>query len=239
MYRRLRSAVILAVVMGGLDVGCGGPPPEPGDTRSTGAEVSREPVSATPGLTPAPSATPTPIPTAAPSPEGGVFGAMLEAIRESSPPGSRLALGRDRLDGDWIVDGDVDDGRGPGRLLVVVSDRAGTFTANPCADPDYRQGADCVRRHLDGGRVLVLRGAVDFEGSRTVDVTLIHADRSGVSAEASNWSIGQGLKPPRPGLELPPMPVTRPEPLFSVDELAQLVLAVDELTRACIEAGCE
>jgi TolB protein len=199
------------------------------------AEPAWQPVPA--GVSPSPVETPRPKPTDAtltptPSPasQGGMFAAMLEAVRASSPPGWRFTLGRDRLDGDWRIDGDVDDGSGPGRLSVDLTLRPGMLQADPCADPEFRQGARCVRRRLPNGDLLVLRDiVVDPGGMKTIEVVLVHPDRSGVSAEAGNWTIATlpNGTPLSQG-ELPKPRVTRADPLYTVDQLAQLVLAVDE-----------
>ena len=78
--------------------------------------------------------------------------------------------------------------------------------------------------------LLVLREIVaDPGGMKTIEVVLVHPDRSGVGAEAGNWTIATlpNGTPLSQG-ELPKPRVTRPDPLYSVDQLAQLVLAVDE-----------
>jgi WD40-like Beta Propeller Repeat len=181
--------------------------------------------------TPRPSPTDaTPTPTPSPASNSGMFAAMLDAIRASSPPGWRFTLGSDRLDGDLRIDGDVDDGSGPGRLSVDVTLRPGMLEADPCADPEFRQGARCVRRRLPNGDLLVLRDIVaDPGGMKTIEVVLVHPDRSGVAAEAGNWTIATlpNGTPLSQG-ELPKPRVTRRDPLYTLDQLAQLVLAVDE-----------
>jgi Tol biopolymer transport system component len=192
--------------------------------------------------TPRPSptdATPTPSPSSA-SPSG-MFAAMLEAIRASSPAGWRFTLDSDRLDGDWRLDGDVDDGSGPGRLYVDVTLRPGILEADPCADPEFRQGARCVRRPLPNGDLLVLRDVVaDPGGMKTIEVVLVHPDRSGIGAEAGNWTIGAADPTPSSQSEAPtPLVVTRPDPLYTVDQLAQLVLAVDERIEECMRTNCQ
>jgi Tol biopolymer transport system component len=192
--------------------------------------------------TPRPSpidATPTPAPSSA-SPSG-MFAAMREAIRASSPPGWRFTLNSGRLDGDWRLDGDADDGSGPGRLYVDVTLRPGMLEPDPCADPEFRQGARCVRRRLPNGDLLVLRDIVaDPGGMKTIEVVLVHPDRSGVGAEAGNWTIGAADPTPSSQSEVPtPLVVTRPDPLYTVDQLAQLVLAVDERIKECMRTSCQ
>ena len=54
--------------------------------------------------------------------ETGMFGAMLDAIRGSSPPGWEFSLQGDRLDGDWRLDGDANDGAEITGILHVDGD---------------------------------------------------------------------------------------------------------------------
>ncbi len=207
------------------------------------AEPAWQPVPA-PGASPAVE-TPRPSPTDATPPssasQGGMFAGMLEAIRASSPAGWHFTLGSDRLDGDWRLSGVADDGSGPGRLYVDVTLRPGMLEADPCADPEFRQGARCVRRPLPNGDLLVLRDIViDAGHMKTIEVVLVHPDRSGIGAEAGNWTI-EALPSGTPISqgELPKPRVTRPDPLYTVDQLAWLVLAVDERIQECMRTSCQ
>ena len=177
---------------------------------------------------------------ASPEPNNGVFAAMLQAIRASSPPGWRFTLTADRLDGDWRLDGDVDDGSGPGRLLLDLTVRPNMLLAHPCADAEFRQGGRCIERSLLAGDVLVLRDVVvDPGGMKTIEAVLVHPDGSGVGAEAGNWTLApirDDSPTPETGLGMPR--VTRPDPLYTVDRLSRLVRTVDETTSGCIDAGC-
>jgi hypothetical protein len=165
---------------------------------------------------------------------------MLEAISASSPPGWAVTLDRDRLDGDWRLDGTVDDGSGPGSLLVDFTVRPGMLLAHPCADAEFHRGARCVERSLRSGDLLVLRDVVvEAGGMKTIQVVLVHPDGSGVGAEAGNWllaaltdetSLSQG------GLPMPR--VTRPDPVYSIVQLGRLVKVIDESVRRCLNAGC-
>jgi hypothetical protein len=210
--------------------------PAPGASPS----VSPTPQPAPSGTASSP-AVPTPTPSVQPSPlpETGMFGAMLDAIRASSPPGARLELASDRLDGDWNLDGTVDDGAGPGRLLVDVTFRPRMLEAHPCADSEFRQGGSCVERPLADGDLLVLRDVVVGPGRmQTIEAAIVHPDRTGVGAEAGNWSL-----PPLPAGTLGPgglgtPAVTRTQPLYTVDQLGKLVQAVDEATRRCASTSC-
>jgi hypothetical protein len=174
---------------------------------------------------------------ASPEPTIGVFAAMLEAVPASSPPGWRFTLTGDRLDGDWSLDGGVDDGSGPGRLLTYVTVRPNMLLSHPCADPEFRQGGRCTQRSLPDGDVLVLRDVVVGPGEmKTIEAVLVHPDGSGVGAEAANWTITPLPDDTPIQNSGPPMPrVTRPDPLYTVD---RLVRTVDERTGDCIDAGC-
>lgn len=195
------------------------------------------PAGATPHVSPSETA---PSPTPSPSPENGMFGAMLEAIRVSSPPGWNFALRSDRLDGDWRLDGDVDDGSGPGRLYVDVTFRPGMVLAHPCADDQYRQGARCVEHSFPNGDLIALRGVViDAGGMKTIDVTLVHPDGSGVGAEAGNWTIAPLPSGAVSQSDLPMPRVTRSDPLYTIEQLGHLVQAVDERVQRCMRVHCK
>jgi hypothetical protein len=111
-------------------------------------------------------------------------------------------------------------------LYVVVTPRRGDLTAHPCGDPDFRQGGRCIEERLPDGDRLVLRDRVTGGGVTTVLAVLIHPDRSGITAEASNMAIDFPLGPLPPGGPEPPV-VTRPAPLYSVGELGALLLALE------------
>jgi hypothetical protein len=181
---------------------------------------------------------PAPGPSPAALPEHGVFGAMADAIRQASPPGWKFNLSSDRLDGDWRLDGWADDGSGPGRLFVTVTARPGMLTAHPCADPEFRQGGRCEERPLANGDLLVLRDVIeDAGGVRTIQVVIVHPDRSGVAAEAGNWII-DGIPPSVTQGDLPTPEITRADPVYSVGQLADVVLAIDQRTRECFRHSC-
>ena len=165
--------------------------------------------------------TPRSTPSAALSlvPSDPVFEAMVGAIRAKNPT-LRIRLHPDRLDGDWRLDGEVDDGLGPGRLFIDVTPKPGNITLNPCRDPDFVQGGRCIVRLLANGDRLALRGVVTANGTRTVVVALIHPDRTGITAEASNFTIG-GVS----------TSITRRLPVYTVQELGRLVVALDQAVR--------
>jgi hypothetical protein len=97
-----------------------------------------------------------------------------------------------------------------------------------------------VKRQLSNGDLLVLRDIViDAGGMKTIEVVLIHPDRSGVGAEAGNWTIAAlPTGTPISQSDLPMPRVTRADPLYTVDQLARLVLAVDEKATECIRTSC-
>jgi hypothetical protein len=144
-----------------------------------------------------------------------VFDAILDVITAQRPR-FRFHFTPDRLDGDWRLDGVADDGRGPGRLFLDVTTKPGNLTANPCTDPDFVQGGRCTSRILPTGSRLVRRGLVEENGIRTVVVALIHPDRSGLTIEAGNFAI-DGFS----------SVVNRPMPLYSIEDLAELIVAID------------
>jgi hypothetical protein len=175
-----------------------------------------------------------------PTPERGVFGAMLKAIRVSSPPHLDMTFEADRLDGDWRLDGTVADGSGPGNLLVDLTVRPGMLQSHPCADAEFRRRATCVERSLPDGDLLVLRDlVVERGGMKTIEVVLVHPDRSGVAAEAGNWTLAPLAEGTSVSQSELPMPrVTRSSLVYSVQQLGRLVQAVDVRARRCIRAGC-
>jgi hypothetical protein len=176
---------------------------------------------------PAPSATDVPA-------LRGVHALMLATIAHDRPM-LRFDLHPDRLDGSWILDGNADDGLGPGRLYVVVTPRRGDLTAHPCGDPDFRQGGRCIEQELPNGDRLVLRDRVTGGGVTTVLAVLIHPDRSGITAEASTMRMdlsGGAIGPGGP----PPPVVTRTDPLYTARDLGALLVRIDERLKS---AGIE
>jgi len=165
------------------------------------------------------------------SPDGLTAGQrrIARAIVASSPAGWTFDLSPDRWDG-LGVEATADDGRGPGRLLVGVS--TATQLLHPCADAEFRQGASCTERSLPGGAVLSLRGEVAAGAVRYVDVTLTHPDGSGVLAESVNTTLTWPL-PERVTAQQKRhlQRVSRPDPTYTVEQLARLVTAVDAAAR--------
>jgi hypothetical protein len=208
-------------------------------TRAFDRDTRRSPAA---DLTPSATSEPSPIktPSESPSPapdwaQSGVFGAMYDTITSGSPAGWNFDLTHDRLDGDWRIDGNVDDGAGPGRLYVDVTTRPGNLEADPCSDPEFTQGARCYRVPQPNGDLLVLRDIVtDPGGTKTIEVVLIHPDRSGISAEAGNFRAPVLPEPGHPSSS----EVTRDQPLYEVGQLGKLVLALDHAVQDCLRTSC-
>jgi hypothetical protein len=212
-------------------------------TRAFGRDTGRHPAA---DLTPSATSEPSPIktPSESPSPapdwaQGGVFSAMYDTITSASPAGWSFDLTHDRLDGDWVIDGNVDDGAGPGRLYVDVTTRPGNLQADPCFDSEFALSSPCETQHLANGDTLVLRDVhTDPGGTKTIEVVLIHPDRSGISAEAGNFaapvlpvgSVTQG--------QLSPAQVTREDPLYTVGQLGKIMMAVDQAVQNCLRTSC-
>ena len=224
------GACLLALLVGGC--GSAAPSSTPaGTTGVTAAPPTAAPPSSSPSTTPASSSSTAPAiePTVTPAPLAGID-ALMAATIAADRPMLRFDLQPDRLDGSWILDGNADDGLGPGRLYVVVTPRPGDLTAHPCGDPDFRQGGVCVEQVLPNGDRVVLRDRVTSHGVTTVLAVLIHPDRSGITAEASNVEIP--IPPPAiTGNQRRSVVVSRPDPLYTARELSALVQAIDVALR--------
>lgn len=172
-----------------------------------------------------PSATATAPASSTAEPIDPVFSVMTEVITASRPT-TTFELSPDRLDGSWILDGNAIDALGRGRLYVVVTPRPGDLLAHPCGDPDFPQGGACAERALPDGSRLVIRDRVAAGDVTTVLAVVIHPDRSGITAESSDASIG-----PQPSMivggDVPPMSQTRATPPYTAAELAELIVEID------------
>lgn len=230
---RARSMAAGAALIATISLGCTAtapaPTPAPPATVPSAAQSTIDRSSAT--AIPTASGTPSTM-TASPSSEppaespalDELFAAMLESIVTDRPT-ARFDLQPDLFDGTWTLDGNADDGLGPGRLYVTVTPRPGDLTAHPCGDPDFRQGGRCFEQALANGDRLVLRDRVTGGGVTTVLAVLIHPDRSGITAESSNMVIDLASGPIGPGPRDPPT-VTRAEPLYTARDLGRLLLAI-------------
>ena len=152
---------------------------------------------------------------------------VLAAIEAASPEGFTFAATADRWDG-VNLEGEVNDGTAPGRLMVGVSPAHGSQLLHPCEDAEYRQGGTCTERTLPDGSVLSLRGMVDFDRIRYIDVVLTHPDGGGLNLENGNFTITWPLPQvatPKEKNEL--AHVSRDNPAYTVEQLADVVLAID------------
>jgi hypothetical protein len=226
---RLASAVAILSI-----VGCGAAASTPAGPiaaeRSPEPEVissSSEAVDATEAPPPPPASSP--ASTTGIVPTDLVFPLMMDVIRASRPDAT-FELREDQLDGTWSLDGDVIDATGRGRLYVVITPRPGDLTAHPCADPDFRQGGPCAERIQPDGSRLAIRDRVTGGDVTTVIAVVIHRDRSGLTAEASDASINGPLEALTDG-DRPALTRTRAAPPYTAPELAGLVLEMDRRLR--------
>jgi hypothetical protein len=185
---RARPTIAGTWLIATISLGCAATAPAPtaAPPSTAPSTIDRSSATAIPTASGSPS-TATASPSSEPAGESPVldevFAAMLETIVTDRPT-VRFDLHPDRLDGSWILDGNADDGLGPGRLYVTVTRRAGDLTAHPCGDPDFRQGGRCFEQALPNGDRLVLRDRVTGGGVTAVLAVLIHPDRSGITAES-------------------------------------------------------
>ena len=231
---RVRVSAILVLVLPIVAAACGSPLPS--STESAGAsavpsapaEVIPSPSAQLPARPSTPSAAPSELDLDAFDP---VVGVMIDVIVAQRPE-LRFDLDPEVTKEAWALDGNADDGLGPGRLSVSVNRAPGALTAHPCGDPDFAQGAPCEERMLPSGDRLVLRGLVDADGIRYVNVALIRPDRSGLVLEAANFRLvtPDGAITVDDKRRLQPQP-SRPDPLYTVEELGELAVAIMERLR--------
>ena len=224
MMDLMRRSAIIAVIV--LTVGACAAPAVPVDVSPTAA------------ITVAPSPTPgrtvriiPPLPTPVPTipMDDPVFAAMFETA-VARHPGHRFQLVPDRLEGEWRLAGNASDGSGAGRLFLAVTTDPGQLSAHPCADQDFNHGGPCDERPLPNGDLLVVRGVAEDDLIRVIAVVLIHPDRSGISAEATNLRLPMTIVQHAFSAagEHQAVPPTRLDPILDLDELSALVLAIDE-----------
>ena len=158
--------------------------------------------------------------------------AIAKAIIDASPADWTFDLRPDRWDGNHDVEGVVNDGNGDGRLLLGVSKPVGSQIVYPCEDSEFVQGGSCTERTLASGAVLTTRGLVDYKQIKTIEVVLTYPDGSGVGAEAANFFID--WPPPyviTPEQKRNLVTPSRADPVYTTEQLAKVVLAVDRVTR--------
>ncbi len=120
--------------------------------------------------------------------------------------------------------------------MVVVSPPGNTGD-NLCQDRDFTQGGRCRRVELASGDVRFERDLVSAKGTQTIVVAIRRVDGSGVLLEAGNFRIE--TPPVLVGGQPRPTPeITRPYPVFSLDELADLADAISTATRDCSATTC-
>ena len=125
-----------------------------------------------------------------------------------------------------VGQGNVNDGRGWGRLAVWLNKQAGAMTAHPCGDPEFVQGAACEERMLQTGERLVQRDIVDHHGVRSIQVALLRPNWSGLSLEATNFLVEVPAGPVVPDDKGRRPSVTRLDPAYTVEQLGELAVAM-------------
>lgn len=176
---------------------------------------------------------------------------LLGTIQASSPAGLTFDLyGPDESTpgGGTFLEGTVDDGAGPGRLSVYIIAEPGEQMLHPCDHPDFALGVGCNETVLVDGSILSVRDLAEVtDGSRMVDVMLTRPDGTGVSATSGNYTLmspdevqaaaeaaGEQVMPttlgPDQEQEVPVTlggpEVSRPDPVYTADQLSALVQAV-------------
>jgi hypothetical protein len=154
---------------------------------------------------------------------------VADAIKQASPQGWTIDMEADRWDG-TNLEGTANDGSGDGRLMLGWVTKNGSYQRHPCSDSEYRQGATCTERTLADGSVLSLRGVVNAKGIEYLDVTLTHPNGTGISAESGNFTLTWPL-PNRVTADDKArlLHVSRTHPTYTVDQLGDVVLAVDRV----------
>ena len=255
---RARPAVLIAALAALLVAGCATVTPTPAAPSPTPAAPSPTPAAPSPlAGTPSPSTAPAetaatagasaaltigPSAPAAPglTPVPGTATVAgdraLSAIRVATD-GSRVDLTPDVVPWGVELDGTIDDGRGAGRLYVVLAGPSLTG-GNLCQDPEFAQGGRCRRVELPDGSERYERDLVEAtNGVRTIVVVVRRPDGSSVLLEAGNFRIhpvpvivgGQ----PRPTPE-----ITRDDPILTLAELADLADAIAATTKGCSATAC-
>lgn len=162
--------------------------------------------------------------------EDPTFAAIRAAIDAHTPDGWTIDLKENTAFG-YGLDGTVDDGAGPGRLLVAVAIEKRMQQVHPCKDSDFKQGVACTESTLPDGSVLSVRELVDFKGIQTYAVVLTHPDGTGSFIESGNFSIPDERKPITPEDKGRLVPITRAAPTYSLENLVEMVKAVDAASR--------
>lgn len=160
-----------------------------------------------------------------------VLRSLMPTIRSHSPQGVVFSLAAGELPGgEVLIDGTVDDGAGAGRLFIALGS-AGSTTLDPCSDHEFRLGASCTTEVLNDGSRVILRGVVGADGPQTIAGVLVRSDGSGLYIEAGNWvNTSDAPRPTKQGEDAPDEPgptVSRDEPVYTSDQLATLLRAID------------
>lgn len=161
---------------------------------------------------------------------------IATAVTTSSPAGWTFDFAADRWQAPTDLHTTVDDGAGAAAFSIGVMVGTGwTQLLHPCHDAEFAAGASCTERALAGGSVLSIRGLTRFSpenGYEGVTVVLTHPNGSGINAESGNYVVDDA----KPGVRYnAPQKAallhrSRPHPVYTADQLADVVLAVDSAT---------
>lgn len=166
---------------------------------------------------------------------------IVAAVQASSPEGWSFDLRETDEPGlEGVLAGEVDDGSGAGSFHVAtaygpdISAGEPGITLHPCEDPDYSPpGAVCEETALAGGAVLSVMGPFEDQGIRYINVTLAHPDGRGLSAQSCNCVDPLAAPTPAddPGASEFQLRISRPHPVYTAEQLRDVVIAVDEALR--------
>jgi hypothetical protein len=154
---------------------------------------------------------------------------ILDALWAASPAGWTFEL---IDDDDTRLVGTVDDGNGPGYTVVHAERQPGMLQLHPCQDPEFARGVECTETTLPDGSVLSRRAMDRYRDITSVHVVLTHPDGTGTGANSANIALthegpAQDGSATIEGQGRPNTVVTRAEPAYTLDQLTDIVVAVD------------
>ncbi|MDX6273264.1 MAG: hypothetical protein QOJ92_474 [Frankiales bacterium] len=159
---------------------------------------------------------------------------LHESVLAHAPAALSFDVSEDKDATDGGISGTVDDGDGKGYLYVSITTTPRNLQPNPCGDPEFAQGQPCVVRPVADGAVLITRSAVNYHGVVDVMAEVLRPDGTGVHAQSVNawWPgmaevIASGTFTSPADKERATRPeITRAEPVLSLQQLADLLVAV-------------
>jgi hypothetical protein len=157
--------------------------------------------------------------------------AVARAVVDASPAGWTFDFAADRWDR-YDVDATADDGYGRGELGVTLI--AKWQHLHPCNEAEGAHSVPCTERALPDGSVLATRTYphTGNPGGSEVEVILAHPDGSGVRAASTNfWLTWPEPKVKNEAQRAARFHVTRSLPVYTGEQLATVVLALDRAVR--------